>query len=71
MWCSRANGKEFAEADIRSRKILFREAVLAHVALLQQMKTTLESKSDHAMPLEFFHDVLDEYLSEDETKQAD
>ncbi len=64
-----AKGKEFAEADIRSRKIQFREAVLAHVALLQQMKTTLESKSDQAMPLEFFHDVLDEYLSEDETKQ--
>jgi len=62
-------GRQFAEADIRSRKILFRDAVLAHVALLQQMKTTLESKSDHAMPLEFFRDVLDEYLSEEETKQ--
>jgi NitT/TauT family transport system ATP-binding protein len=62
-------GKKFAEADIRSRKILFREAVVAHVAFLQQIKTTLESKSDHAMPLEFFHDLLDEYLTEDETKQ--
>jgi NitT/TauT family transport system ATP-binding protein len=62
-------GKEFAEADIHSRKILFRGAVLAHVALLQQMKTTLESKSDHSMPLEFFRDVLDEYLSEEEMKQ--
>jgi NitT/TauT family transport system ATP-binding protein len=62
-------GKEFAEADIRARKILFRAAVLAHVALLQQMKTTLESKSDHAMPLEFFRDILDEYLSEAEMRQ--
>jgi NitT/TauT family transport system ATP-binding protein len=62
-------GKQFAEADILSRKILFREAVLAHVALLQQMKTTLESKSDHSMPLEFFHDLLDEYLTENETNQ--
>jgi NitT/TauT family transport system ATP-binding protein len=62
-------GKEFAEADIRARKIQFRAAVLAHVALLQQMKTTLESKSDHAMPLEFFRDILDEYLSEAEMKQ--
>src|ERR1700723_1296122 len=62
-------GKKFAEADIRSRKILFREAVLAHVAFLQQIKTTLERKSDNAMPLEFFHDLLDEYLTEDETKQ--
>jgi NitT/TauT family transport system ATP-binding protein len=62
-------GKEFAEADIRARKIQFRAAVLAHVALLQQMKTTLESKSDHTMPLEFFRDILDEYLSEAEMKQ--
>ena len=64
-----AKGKEFAEADIRSRKILFREAILAHVGLLQQIKTTLESKSDHAMPLEFFHDILDEYIPEEETKK--
>jgi len=62
-------GKEFAEAGIRQRKILSRDALLAHVTLLQQMKTTLESKADHAMPLEFFRDVLDEYLSEDEMKQ--
>ncbi|MGA8075707.1 MAG: AAA-associated domain-containing protein, partial [Candidatus Acidiferrales bacterium] len=64
-----AKGKEFAEADIRSRKILFREAILAHVGLLQQIKTTLESKSDHAMPIEFFHDILDEYIPEEETKK--
>jgi NitT/TauT family transport system ATP-binding protein len=62
-------GKVFAEADIRSRKSLFRDAVLKHVGLLQQMKTTLERKSDHAMPVEFFHDILDEYLSEEDTKQ--
>ena len=46
-----------------------RDAVLKHVGLLQQMKTTLERKSDHAMPVEFFHDILDEYLSEEDTKQ--
>jgi NitT/TauT family transport system ATP-binding protein len=62
-------GKEFAEADIASRKVLFRDAVLTHVALLQQMKTTLETKSDHGMPVEFFRDILDEYLSEEQTKQ--
>jgi NitT/TauT family transport system ATP-binding protein len=62
-------GKAFAEADIRTRKNQFRDAVLAHVALLQQMKTTLESKSDHAMPLEFFRDVLDEYFPVEEMKQ--
>ena len=49
--------------------MLFREAILAHVGLLQQIKTTLESKSDHAMPIEFFHDILDEYIPEEETKK--
>jgi NitT/TauT family transport system ATP-binding protein len=61
-------GKTFAEADIPTRKILFRDAVLARANLLQQMKTALESKANHSMPLDFFHDILDEYFSEEETK---
>jgi NitT/TauT family transport system ATP-binding protein len=56
-------GRAFAEADIAARKGLFREAALAHVALLQQMRSCLASKADHAMPLEFFRDVLRERLS--------
>jgi NitT/TauT family transport system ATP-binding protein len=28
------------------------------------MKSALESKSDHVMPLEFFHDILDEHFTE-------
>jgi len=62
-------GKAFAEADISTRKALFREAVLAHVSLLKQMSKSLESKSDRAMPLEFFRDVLDEHFSSDETQR--
>jgi NitT/TauT family transport system ATP-binding protein len=42
---------------------LFREAALASVRLLQQIYSALLSKSDHTMPLEFFHDVLDEHFS--------
>jgi NitT/TauT family transport system ATP-binding protein len=64
-----SGGKRFAEADIPTRKILFRDAVLARADLLQQMRTTLMSKADHSMPLDFFHDILDEYFSEEETKQ--
>jgi NitT/TauT family transport system ATP-binding protein len=59
-------GKAFAEADIGGRKSLFREAMLARVALLQQMNGALQSKSDHRMPLEFFRDVLDEHFSREE-----
>jgi NitT/TauT family transport system ATP-binding protein len=62
-------GNRFAEADIPTRKILFRNAVLARADLLQQMRKTLMSKADHSMPLDFFHDILDEYFSEEETKQ--
>jgi NitT/TauT family transport system ATP-binding protein len=65
-------GKAFAEADISTRKSLFREAVLARVDLLQKMKSALESKSDHTMPLEFFHDILDEHFTErDVERQLD
>jgi len=60
------DGKEFAEADIPTRKIIFRRAALEHVSMLQQMKSTLESKSDHTMPLEFFRDILDEYFAQDD-----
>ena len=64
-----AGGKAFAEADIATRKALFRDAVLAHVPLLQQMNSALAGKSDHAMPLEFFRDVLEQHYSEDEVRR--
>jgi len=59
-------GKDFAEADISRRKRLFQDAALAHVGLLQQMKSALEAKKDHTMPAEFFRDVLDEHFSDTE-----
>jgi NitT/TauT family transport system ATP-binding protein len=33
------------------------------------MKSALESRSDHAMPLEFFHDILDEHFTEPEVEK--
>jgi NitT/TauT family transport system ATP-binding protein len=66
------HGKAFAEADIATRKGLFREAALAHATLLQQMHNALASKSDHTMPLELFRDILEEHLSDaDVQKQID
>jgi NitT/TauT family transport system ATP-binding protein len=62
-------GREFVGADISTRKSLFREAALAHVALLQKMKSALDVRADHAMPLEFFHDVLDEHFTETEVEK--
>ena len=62
-------GRAFTEADIPARKSQFREAALARVELLQKMKLALESRSDHVMPLEFFHDILDEHFTETEVVQ--
>jgi NitT/TauT family transport system ATP-binding protein len=62
-------GRSFAEADIPTRKSLFRNAALERVQLLQKIKSALDSRSDHVMPLEFFHDILDEHFTEEETKR--
>jgi NitT/TauT family transport system ATP-binding protein len=62
-------GRAFAAAGISSRKSLFREAALAHVILLQRMKSALDARSDHVMPLEFFHDLLDEHFTETEVEK--
>jgi NitT/TauT family transport system ATP-binding protein len=62
-------GKAFAEADIATRKRLFREAALANVVLMQQIRSALEKKSDGTIPLEFFRDILDEHLPEQEVQR--
>jgi len=62
-------GRAFAEADMATQRKLFREAVLTHVPLLQQMHQALVNKSDHSMPLEFFHDILDEHFAADEVER--
>ena len=65
-------GKEFAEAEIGVRKQMFREAVLVHVPLMEQIRTALEKKVDGAIPLEFFRDILDEHFSQgDVNKQIE
>jgi NitT/TauT family transport system ATP-binding protein len=63
------DGKAFAEADIATRKAQFRHAALANVTLLQQMHNTLMNKSDRAMPLEFFRDILAKHFSDDESQR--
>jgi NitT/TauT family transport system ATP-binding protein len=60
------NGAEFANSEILRQKELFREAALANVLLLRQIRRALESKSDHTVPEDFFLDMLDEQFSEDE-----
>ncbi len=60
------SGTEFANSEILRQKELFRQAALANVLLLRQIRRALESKSDHTVPEDFFLDMLDEQFSEEE-----
>ena len=62
-------GKAFAEADIATRKKLFRHAALEHILLFQQIDKTLAAKSDHSIPIELFRDVLDEYFPKNDVER--
>lgn len=62
-------GQRFAEAGILRRKELFRVAALQHVPLIRQITRSLEAKSDHALPEEFFEDMLAGHFSEEETRR--
>ena len=64
-----AEGARFAEADILTRKILFRQAALKHVVILQQIDSILHAKTDHSISQEFFYDILDEHFSQDEVER--
>jgi NitT/TauT family transport system ATP-binding protein len=60
-------GRRFADADILTRKDLFRHAAVENVALIRQITRALATKRDHTLSDEFFHDILDEHFSEEET----
>jgi NitT/TauT family transport system ATP-binding protein len=62
-------GAAFAQADIQQRKNLFRKAALANVPLLRQMEQALCAKNNRTLPAEFFHDLLDEHFSEEESRR--
>ena len=62
-------GQGFAQADIQTRKAIFRKTALANVPLLAQMQSALKAKSDRTLSDEFFRDLLDEHFSEDESRR--
>jgi NitT/TauT family transport system ATP-binding protein len=63
-----SSGTEYANSEILRQKELFRDAVLANVLLLKQIRRALEMKGDHTLPEEFFLDMLDEQFSEEESQ---
>lgn len=62
-------GRGYVDADIAERKEIFGKAALERVTLIRQIHRSLEAKSNHTLPDEFFHDTLDEHFSEEETVQ--
>jgi len=62
-------GEAFADADIQTRKVLFRQAALEHVTILKQIDSILKRKTDHTMADEFFSDILDEHFAEEEVQR--
>ncbi len=60
-------GAAYANGEILQQKQLFRTAAVANVLLLRQIVRALEAKSDGTVSEDFFHDMLDEQFSEDET----
>jgi NitT/TauT family transport system ATP-binding protein len=62
-------GQSFAQADIQTRKAMFRKTALANVPLLRQMEQSLRAKADRTLSDEFFRDLLDEHFSEEESRR--
>lgn len=61
-------GQAFVDADILTRKQVFRIAALERVSLIKQITRSLETKADRTLPDEFFLDLLEEHFSEEESK---
>src|SRR6266702_1948940 len=62
-------GYAFAQADIQTRKAIFRKTALANVPLLRQMEQALKAKSNRTLGEDFFRDLLDEHFSQEESRR--
>ena len=60
-------GAEFANSEILRQKELFRKAAVDNALLLRQIVRAIEAKSDRSVSEDFFHDLLDEQFTEEET----
>ena len=60
-------GSAYANAEGLRQREIFREAGTTEVLLIRQILRAVASKNDHSVPEEFFHDMLDEQFSEEET----
>ena len=62
-------GSDYANSEILRQKELFRKAALENVTLIRQIVRAIETKSNHSVSEEFFHDLLDEQFTEEVTER--
>ena len=60
-------GTAFARAEGLQRREMFRQAASERILLVRQIVKAVDAKNDHSVPEDFFHDMLDEQFSEEET----
>ncbi|MDF1758284.1 MAG: nitrate/sulfonate/bicarbonate ABC transporter ATP-binding protein [Legionellaceae bacterium] len=63
-------GKNFSEADLQERKLLFAERLLDKVPLARYIRRVLDEKSGHRVSEERFLSKLEDYLSEEESNRV-
>ncbi len=63
-------GKEFSQADLQTRKLLFAQRLLEKVPLARYIRRVLDEKSSHRISEERFLTKLEDYLSEDEAERV-
>ena len=63
-------GKEFSEADLQARKLLFAQRLLEKVPLARYIQRILDEKPSHRVSEERFLTKLEDYLSDDEADRV-
>jgi len=61
-----ALGKEFSDADLQTRKLLFAQQLLEKIPLARYIRRILDEKTSHRISEERFLTKLEDYLSENE-----
>lgn len=63
-------GKQFSEADLQERKLLFAKRLLEKVPLARYIRRILDEKVDHRVSEERFLSKLEDYFSEKEAERV-
>ncbi|MBA2657477.1 MAG: AAA-associated domain-containing protein [Tatlockia sp.] len=63
-------GKQFSEADLQERKLLFARSLLEKVPLARHIRRVLDEKIGHRVSEERFLSKLEDYLSEKEAERV-